>query len=73
MHSRLRTHAESVAFFGGGSREKDVSPDFNKNRYLQMTAPPNGFFCNLDSFSGKCDGERCTWTSLLPTMSLSFY
>ncbi|KAJ3698082.1 hypothetical protein LUZ61_001787 [Rhynchospora tenuis] len=22
MHSRLRTHAESVAFFGGGSREK---------------------------------------------------
>lgn len=25
MHERLRTHAESVAFFGGGSREKAVS------------------------------------------------
>ncbi|KAF8674398.1 hypothetical protein HU200_048229 [Digitaria exilis] len=24
MHSRLRTHAESIAFFGGGSREKAV-------------------------------------------------
>lgn len=24
MHSRLRTHAESIAFFGGGSREKTV-------------------------------------------------
>lgn len=24
MHERLRTHAESVAFFGGGSREKEV-------------------------------------------------
>ncbi|XP_039123082.1 ABC transporter D family member 1-like isoform X1 [Dioscorea cayenensis subsp. rotundata] len=24
MHSRLRTHAESVAFFGGGSREKSM-------------------------------------------------
>lgn len=22
LHSRLRTHAESVAFFGGGDREK---------------------------------------------------
>lgn len=25
MHERLRTHAESVAFFGGGAREKVVS------------------------------------------------
>lgn len=25
MHERLRTHAESIAFFGGGAREKDVS------------------------------------------------
>lgn len=25
MHERLRTHAESVAFFGGGMREKAVS------------------------------------------------
>ncbi|XP_062230488.1 ABC transporter D family member 1-like [Phragmites australis] len=24
MHSRLRTHAESIAFFGGGSREKTM-------------------------------------------------
>ncbi|RLM98140.1 hypothetical protein C2845_PM06G09630 [Panicum miliaceum] len=24
MHSRLRTHAESIAFFGGGSREKSM-------------------------------------------------
>lgn len=24
MHERLRTHAESVAFFGGGLREKEV-------------------------------------------------
>ncbi|KVI04747.1 AAA+ ATPase domain-containing protein, partial [Cynara cardunculus var. scolymus] len=26
MHERLRTHAESVAFFGGGAREKAVTP-----------------------------------------------
>jgi len=25
MHERLCTHAESVAFFGGGAREKAVS------------------------------------------------
>lgn len=25
MHERLCTHAESVAFFGGGAREKSVS------------------------------------------------
>lgn len=25
MHERLRAHAESVAFFGGGYREKAVS------------------------------------------------
>lgn len=30
MHERLRTHAESVAFFGGGAREKAVS-------YLNVT------------------------------------
>lgn len=24
MHERLRTHAESIAFFGGGAREKAV-------------------------------------------------
>lgn len=24
MHARLRTHAESIAFFGGGAREKVV-------------------------------------------------
>jgi ABC-type uncharacterized transport system fused permease/ATPase subunit len=24
LHSRLRTHAESVAFFGGGDREKSM-------------------------------------------------
>lgn len=28
MHSRLRTHAESIAFFGGGSREKTVRDMF---------------------------------------------
>lgn len=25
MHERLRAHAESVAFFGGGAREKEVT------------------------------------------------
>lgn len=25
MHERLNTHAESIAFFGGGAREKAVS------------------------------------------------
>ena len=25
MHERLRIHAESIAFFGGGAREKAVS------------------------------------------------
>lgn len=27
IHSRLRTHAESIAFFGGGSRQQAVSPE----------------------------------------------
>lgn len=28
MHARLRTHAESIAFFGGGFREKEVRCKF---------------------------------------------
>jgi ABC-type uncharacterized transport system fused permease/ATPase subunit len=35
MHSRLRTHAESIAFFGGGSREKAVSSLNNAQNLLR--------------------------------------
>jgi ABC transporter transmembrane region 2 len=42
MHSRLRTHAESVAFFGGGSREYAVRPCFNNKKVFFF------FFANDD-------------------------
>ena len=37
MHERLRTHAESVAFFGGGAREKTVGLlDFTVSSVFQI-------------------------------------
>ena len=36
MHERLCTHAESVAFFGGGAREKAVSI---KHIYFSLAYP----------------------------------
>lgn len=39
MHERLRTHAESVAFFGGGSREKEVLVllSLARNQFLSIS------------------------------------
>lgn len=36
MHERLRTHAESVAFFGGGAREKEVVIFFLQQYFFQQ-------------------------------------
>ncbi|KAL6853964.1 hypothetical protein ACP4OV_019993 [Aristida adscensionis] len=63
MHSRLRTHAESIAFFGGGSREKamieakfttslDHSKSFLRKRWLY------GIF---DDFVTKQLPNNVTW------------
>ncbi|KAL5215787.1 hypothetical protein ABZP36_007188 [Zizania latifolia] len=42
MHSRLRTHAESIAFFGGGPREK---ADLDLGRQLHEYVMRNGARC----------------------------
>lgn len=39
MHERLRTHAESVAFFGGGAREKAVSYIFSLDAHFLKSNP----------------------------------
>ncbi|KAJ0960285.1 hypothetical protein J5N97_001900 [Dioscorea zingiberensis] len=63
MHSRLRTHAESVAFFGGGSREKSMvdvrfrellshSKDLLRKKWL---------FGILDDFITKQLPHNVTW------------
>lgn len=49
MHERLRTHAESVAFFGGGAREKAVSYLNCTCFYLMLgTAELRVWFLDID-------------------------
>lgn len=43
MHERLRAHAESVAFFGGGAREKAVRDFIPTTCLINFIFMPDGF------------------------------
>uniref|UniRef100_A0A0D3EZ33 ABC transporter domain-containing protein n=1 Tax=Oryza barthii TaxID=65489 RepID=A0A0D3EZ33_9ORYZ len=63
MHSRLRTHAESIAFFGGGSREKAMveakfTTMLNHSRTLLRKRWLYGIF---DDFVTKQLPHNVTW------------
>ncbi|PUZ52854.1 hypothetical protein GQ55_5G006800 [Panicum hallii var. hallii] len=63
MHSRLRTHAESIAFFGGGSREKAMieakfSTWLNHSKVLLRKKWLYGIF---DDFVTKQLPHNVTW------------
>lgn len=71
MHERLRTHAESVAFFGGGAREKAMI----ESRFNELLAHAKIFlrkkwlFGVLDDFVTKQLPHNVTWgLSLLYAM-----
>uniref|UniRef100_A0A0E0JU24 ABC transporter domain-containing protein n=1 Tax=Oryza punctata TaxID=4537 RepID=A0A0E0JU24_ORYPU len=51
MHSRLRTHAESIAFFGGGSREKANFPTSSQFRIAGELAHALRFLASVVSQS----------------------
>ncbi|XP_022884514.1 ABC transporter D family member 1-like [Olea europaea var. sylvestris] len=71
MHERLRTHAESVAFFGGGAREKEMIESrytelFNHSIFLLKK---KWLFGILDDFVTKQLPHNVTWgLSLLYAM-----
>lgn len=71
MHERLRTHAESVAFFGGGAREKAMV----ESRFEELIAhsalllKKKWLFGILDDFTTKQLPHNVTWgLSLLYAM-----
>ncbi|PON35610.1 ATP-binding cassette containing protein [Parasponia andersonii] len=71
MHERLRTHAESVAFFGGGAREKDmVESKFRELLDHSLTLlKKKWLFGILDDFITKQLPHNVTWgLSLLYAM-----
>ncbi|XP_010277351.1 PREDICTED: ABC transporter D family member 1 [Nelumbo nucifera] len=71
MHTRLRTHAESVAFFGGGSREKAmVDSRFQELLdHCRMLLKKKWLFGILDDFITKQLPHNVTWgLSLLYAM-----
>ncbi|KAL3527746.1 hypothetical protein ACH5RR_012402 [Cinchona calisaya] len=63
MHERLRTHAESVAFFGGGSREKEmVESRFRELLYHSaLLLRKKWLFGVLDDFITKQLPHNVTW------------
>ncbi|KAF6139384.1 hypothetical protein GIB67_026226 [Kingdonia uniflora] len=71
MHARLRTHAESVAFFGGGAREKAmVDSRFGELLdHSKMVLKKKWMFGILDDFVTKQLPHNVTWgLSLLYAM-----
>lgn len=71
MHSRLRTHAESVAFFGGGSREKAMVNAKFKDllNHSKLLLKKKWLFGILDDFVTKQLPHNVTWgLSLLYAM-----
>ncbi|XP_020571513.1 ABC transporter D family member 1 [Phalaenopsis equestris] len=63
MHSRLRTHAESIAFFGGGSREKTLA-DFKFRELLdhsKVLLRKRWLYVILDDFVTKQLPHNVTW------------
>ncbi|KAA0045345.1 hypothetical protein IC582_016380 [Cucumis melo] len=63
MHERLRTHAESVAFFGGGSREKAmIESRFEKLvDHSLLNLKKKWMFGILDDFITKQLPHNVTW------------
>nr|XP_043614647.1 ABC transporter D family member 1-like [Erigeron canadensis] len=71
MHERLRTHAESVAFFGGGARERAmIESRFNELlAHAKMLLRKKWLFGVLDDFVTKQLPHNVTWgLSLLYAM-----
>ncbi|KAL8188587.1 hypothetical protein R6Q57_029875 [Mikania cordata] len=71
MHERLRTHAESVAFFGGGAREKAmIEARFNEVLvHAKTLLKKKWLFGILDDFVTKQLPHNVTWgLSLLYAM-----
>ncbi|XP_031495991.1 ABC transporter D family member 1 [Nymphaea colorata] len=71
MHSRLRTHAESVAFFGGGTRERAmVESKFRELlQHSRLLLKKKWLFGILDDFVTKQLPHNVTWgLSLLYAM-----
>ncbi|XXG65186.1 hypothetical protein AAC387_Pa05g2954 [Persea americana] len=63
MHSRLRTHAESVAFFGGGAREKAMVDSKFKDLldHSEILLKKKWLFGILDDFITKQLPHNVTW------------
>eukprot|EP00262_Sarcandra_glabra_P018238 TRINITY_DN6477_c0_g2_i1.p1 TRINITY_DN6477_c0_g2~~TRINITY_DN6477_c0_g2_i1.p1 ORF type:complete len:624 (+),score=92.76 TRINITY_DN6477_c0_g2_i1:1-1872(+) len=63
MHSRLRTHAESVAFFGGGAREKAMVDSRFKEllNHSKILLKKKWLFGILDDFVTKQLPHNVTW------------
>ncbi|ONK71128.1 uncharacterized protein A4U43_C04F5000 [Asparagus officinalis] len=63
MHSRLRTHAESVAFFGGGSREKAMVDSRFKEllNHSKILLRKKWVYGILDDFITKQLPHNVTW------------
>ncbi|KAJ3683851.1 hypothetical protein LUZ60_014078 [Juncus effusus] len=63
MHSRIRTHAESIAFFGGGSREKAMIEAKFKNLldHSKLLMMKKCIYGILDDFVTKQLPNNVTW------------
>lgn len=63
MHSRLRTHAESIAFFGGGSREKSMidSKFMDLLDHSKILLRKRWLYVILDDFVTKQLPHNVTW------------
>ncbi|PKA66791.1 ABC transporter D family member 1 [Apostasia shenzhenica] len=63
MHSRLRTHAESIAFFGGGSREKTMVDSKFKELldHSKILLRKKWLYVILDDFVTKQLPHNVTW------------
>ncbi|ERN14929.1 hypothetical protein AMTRI_Chr02g213560 [Amborella trichopoda] len=63
MHSRLRTHAESVAFFGGGARERAMVDSRFKEllRHSELLLRKKWLYGILDDFITKQLPHNVTW------------
>uniref|UniRef100_A0A0V0IZK6 Putative ABC transporter D family member 1-like n=1 Tax=Solanum chacoense TaxID=4108 RepID=A0A0V0IZK6_SOLCH len=71
MHERLRTHAESVAFFGGGAREKEMVEARFKEllHHSSLLLKKKWLFGIIDEFITKQLPHNVTWgLSLLYAM-----
>ncbi|PIN18935.1 Long-chain acyl-CoA transporter, ABC superfamily [Handroanthus impetiginosus] len=71
MHERLRTHAESVAFFGGGAREKEMIESRFRDlfNHSMLLLKKKWLFSIIDDFITKQLPHNVTWgLSLLYAM-----